>query len=290
MNKYVVTEQDARSFAYRPEFRNIEGLSFCYEADPEQIKRVLPPCLSYADPIVRGHIADVRDPKTGAAFMGLALYVTAEHEGIIQPYVLSTLVSGPGAENAMIVSGRIGAIPVKIADEILCHRQGNRVYARAIRHGEAIFEIETSVTGNYNEPAVKQVLNSSVDIEICEEQWGRKFRLVWGEDEGYGPEGVTHFADTRLCSVSTACVKTSHEPAEIRGVSAVSTPDDPYGVLKMVRPLGAAWECIRSFTLLGTRVVETIDPDENMPYFMVGRFDRSMMIDHGKRYARTLVL
>ena len=288
MQKYVVTEKDVRSFAYRPAFKNEEGLAFCYEADPDNIKSVLPPCLSYVDPVVRGHIVEVRDPETGAPFMELALYVDAMHDGVIQPYVLSTLVHGPGAENAMVVSGRIGAIPVKIADEIICRRRGNRVYAGAVRHGEAIFEIEADITGAYNKPEAGQILADTVDTEIREEQWGRKFRLSWGEDEGYGPEGVTRFADTRLCSVSTVCVKAGHEKAEICGVSAVSTPDDPYGVLKMENPIGAAWENIRSFTVLGTRVVEMVDPVENMPYFMAGRFDRSMMIDHGKRYARTL--
>ena len=288
MQKYVVTDEDIRSFAYRPEFRNIEGLAFCYEADTEQIKSVLPPCLSYVDSLIRGHAAQVRDAQTGGPFMELALYVMAEHEGVVKPYVLSTLVEGPGAENAMIVSGRIGAIPVKIADEILCRRQGNNVYAKAVRHGEAIFEIETTITGNYNDPAAREILIASVDTEICEEQWGRKFRLVWGEDESCGPEGVTHFADTRLCSVSTKYTKTNHEPAAICDVSAISTPDDPYGVLKMVRPVGAAWESIRTFKVLGTKTCAYIDPVENMPFFMAGRFDRSMMIDHGKRYARTL--
>ena len=287
MEKYVVTKEEAASFASRPTFNNKEGLAFCYEADPDKIKSVLPPCLSYVSPLVRGHIAEVRDPQTGAPFMELALYVTAEHAGKVQPYVLATLVHGPGAENAMIVSGRIGAIPAKIADEITCRRRGDRVYARAVRHGEAIFEIE-AVTGNYNDPDAKDILADTVDAEIPEEQWGRKFRLSWGEDEGYDEKGVTRFADTRLCSVSTVTVKAGHEPAAILGVSAVSTPDDPYGVLEMVRPVGAAWENIRSFTVLGTAVVEMIDAEENMPYFMAGRFDRSMMIDHGKRYARTL--
>ena len=288
MQKYVVNEEEMNSFAYRPAFKNEEGLAFCYKADPENIKSVLPPCLTYVNPVVRGHIVEVRDSKVGAPFMELALYVMAEHKGTIQPYVLATLVHGPGAENAMIVSGRIGAIPVKIADEIVCRRRWNTIYARAVRHGETIFEIEADAAGAYNAPEAGEILANTVDTEILEEQWGRKFRLSWGEDAGYGSEGVTRFADTRLCSVSTACVKAGHEPAKICGVNAVSTPDDPYGVQAMTEPVGAAWENIRSFTILGTRVVEAIDPIENMPYFMAGRFDRSMMIDHGKRYARTL--
>ena len=287
MEKYVVTEEDVKSFAYRPSFENEEGLSFCYEAVPSSIKNVLPPCLKYVDSVVHGHIVEVRDSQIGAPFMELALYVNAEHNGTVQPYVLATLVHGPGAENAMIAGSRIGAIPVKIADEILCRKRGNRIYAKAVRHGAAIFEIEASC-GAYNEPNAAGILNDKTNETISEAQWGRKFRLSWAEDEGFGPEGVTRFADTRLCSISTETVKTSHEPAEILGVNVVSTPDDPYGVLAMIRPLGAAWEGIRSFTVLGTKVAEMIDAAENMPYFMAGRFDRSMMIDHGKRYARTL--
>ena len=287
MQKYAVTEEDVKFFAYRPSFENEEGLAFCYEADPANIKSVLPPCLDYVDSLVHGHIVEVRDSKIGASFMELALYVNAGHNGTVQPYVLATLVHGPGAENAMIASGRIGAIPVKIADEILCRKRGNRIYAKAVRHGETIFEIEAAA-GTYNEPNAAGILNDTTDETIHEDQWGRKFRISWAEDEGYGPEGVTRFADTRLCSIRTETVKTSHEPAAILGVSAVSTPDDPYGVLAMVRPLGAAWENIRSVTVLGTRTVERIDAAENMPYFMAGRFDRSMMIDHGKRHARTL--
>ena len=288
MEKYVVTEKEADSFAYRPAFNNEEGLAFCYEGDPESIQSVLPPCLSYVSPVVRGHIFEVRDPEMGAPFMELALYVMAEHAGKVQSYVLSTLVSGPGAENAMVLSGRIGAIPVKLADRIICRRRGDRVYAGAVRHGEAIFEIEAEISGDYNSPEAGELLADTLDAPILTEQWGRKFRLSWGEDEGYGPEAVTRFADLRLCSISTECVRAGHEKGVILDISTVSTPDDPYGVLSMARPVGAAWEHIRSFTVLGTQVVEMIDPAENMPYFMAGRFDRSMMIDHGKYYARTL--
>ena len=277
MQKYVVTEEEMRSFAYRPAFRNMEGLSFCYEADPESIRSVLPPCLSYADPVVRGHIGRIRDAQTGGPLTELALYVNAGHAGTVQPYVLSTLVQGPGAENTMVVSGRIGAIPVKIADEIVCRRSGNRIYAKAVRHGETIFEAAAETGDGYNAPEAKDILRDTIDTEIREDQWGRKFRLVWGGDGEHDPLGVTHFADTRLCSVSTSCVKAGHEPAKICDVSMVSTPDDPYGVLKMVRPIGAAWERISSFGVLGTRVAACIDPEENMPYFMAGRFDRSMM-------------
>ena len=288
MKKYVVTDKERKAFAYRPTFNNEEGLAFCYEGEPDNIKSVLPPCLTYVSPMVRGHIVEVRDSQVGAPYMELAIYVMAEHKGTVQPYVLTTLVHGPGAENAMIAAGRVGAIPVKIADEIECRKRGNTVYAKAVRHGEAIFEIEAEITGKYNKKDAAGILCDTVDSEISEDQWGRKFRLSWAEDEGYGQEGVTRFADTRLCSVSTKTVKASHEPGEITGVSAVSTPDDPYGVLSMKKPIGAAWENIRSFTVLGTKVVEMIDSEENMPYFMAGRFDRSMMLERGKRYARTL--
>lgn len=172
----------------------------------------------------------------------------------------------------MIMGNQAYGLPLKRAEDILVRRQDDRAYLRVTRRGSVIFEIEAGI-GTYDdaERAAQYLGAETGDSEETLDTWSFKYRAQ------QQPDGTTPFTDVRLVDVTEKVTRETVEPASILGVAARTTPDDPWGLLAMAQPIGAAYERIATRQIVSAKVVDTVDSTENMPYLMAGRFDRGLM-------------
>ena len=270
MAAFVVTPEDIQNFLVKPSADNQEGVLFAYEAKPGAVESVLPAGLNYVDDVVKGYAVVVQDPSFSAPYMEVSLFVNAEHDGVVQPYFLAGAVHGPGTESRMVMGTQAYGFPLKRAEDILVRRQGDRIYFSITRRGSLLMELEAEL-GDFNDEKAADSLAASESI------WSYKYRAQ------QQPDGTTPFSDVRLISVRKTQEAELFEPASIIGVNITTTPDDPWGVLAMAKPLGAAWARISKDTIEGTTIVDTVDAGEAMPLLMAPRFDRGLMTKFANR-------
>ena len=270
MSAFVVTPEDIQNFLVKPSADNQEGIVFAYEAAPGAVESVLPVGLSPVDNIVKGYAVVVQDPSFSAPYMEVSLFVNAEHDGVVQPYFLAGAVHGPGTESRMIMGTQAYGFPLKRAEDILVRRQGDRIYFSVTRRGSLLMELEAEI-GDFNDKKAADAFAVSDSI------WSYKYRAQ------QQPDGTTPFSDVRLISVRKTLETELCEPAAILGINITTTPDDPWGVLAMAKPLGAAWVRVSKDTIEGTTIVDTVDAREAMPLLMAPRFDRGLMTKFANR-------
>ncbi len=270
MANFVVTPEDIQNFLVKPSADNQEGILFAYEANPGAVESVLPVGLHPVDNVVKGYAVVVQDPSFSAPYMEVSLFVNAEHDGVIQPYFLAGAVHGPGTESRMVMGTQAYGFPLKRAEDILVRRQGDRLYFSIVRRGSLLMELEAQ-TGGFNSAKTADLFAPAGAV------WSYKYRAQ------QQPDGTTPFSDVRLISVKKTIETELLEPASILGVNITTTPDDPWGVLAMAKPLGAAWVRISKDTIEGTKIVDTVDSAKAMPLLMAPRFDRGLMTKFANR-------
>ena len=149
-----------------------------------------------------------------------------------------------------------------------------------------VFEIRVlkAVTGGYQRPHTESgyfdfehIPKAADALAAPAGVWSYKYRAQ------QQPDGTTPFSDVRLISVKKAQETEFSEPASIIGVNITTTPDDPWGVLAMASPLGAAWVRVSKDTIEGTTFVDTVDARKAMPLLMAPRFDRGLMTKYANR-------
>ena len=270
MAAFVVTPEDIQNFLVKPSADNQEGILFAYEANPGAVESVLPEGLKYVDDVVKGYAVVVQDPSFSAPYMEVSLFVNAEHDGVVQPYFLAGVVHGPGTESRMVMGTQAYGFPLKRAEDILVRRQGDRIYFSVVRRGSLLMELEAQI-GDFNDGKAADVFTAPAGV------WSYKYRAQ------QQPDGTTPFSDVRLISVRKSKETELFESASIIGVNITTTPDDPWGVLAMAKPLGAAWVRVARDTVEGTTIVDTVDSYKAMPLLMAPRFDRGLMTKFANR-------
>ncbi|MBO1306107.1 acetoacetate decarboxylase family protein [Enterococcus sp. 669A] len=271
MSSFVVSKEDVKNFVDAPCVSDQEGIMFVYAAPEEVLKSILPPHLTLVAPVICGYVVQIKSPNFGAPYMESVVYTVAQHGDIVGGYSLNLMLHGPGAEQGVIVGRDCCGIPKKYADEMELRRMGDQCTAKIVRHGVTLMEIDLNLTGEYNAPVAAGMIGDPEPGDVgttC--SFFHKYNLTQTE------KGNCEFSDLKMVTLDMANTTQTWDKGEL-SIKVASSPDDPYGELEVVQPLGAAWfknsDCLMKKT---TEICE-LDVDATMPYLMTGRYDRSMM-------------
>lgn len=271
MSSFVVTKEEVKNFVNAPCVSDQEGIMFAYAAPEEVLKSILPPHLELVAPVICGYVVQIKSPNFGAPYMESVIYTVAQHKDIVGGYSLNLMLHGPGAEQGVIVGRDCCGIPKKYADFMELRRMGEQCSAKIIRHGVTLLEIDLDLTGDYNAPVAGAMIGDPAPGDVGETcSFFHKYNLT------QTAEGNCVFSDVKLVTLDMANTTQMWEKGSL-AIKMTSSPDDPYGELEVVQPLGAAWFKSSDCLMLRTNEITDLDAEATMPYLMTGRYDRSMM-------------
>lgn len=206
--------------------------------------------------------------------MESCIWLRVKYGGKTGNYFLTLLLHGPGEECGKIIGRDCCGLPKKTTEKIEIRRMGNLAEAKVVRHGVLLMDVKVYLDGTYN--------TSLAAEKIGDHKAGDTFastNLFHKVDLSPTKTGV-EFCNGRLMytEYQNTCQGFEKGKLEIR---MNSSPDDPYGELEVVRPLGGAWyqygQCVR----VDAGLLAEIDTEKTMPYLMTGLYDRSMMGEGG---------
>lgn len=271
MNSFVVSKDDVKNFSKGICVNHQEGLLLSYAVPEEIARRIVPPHFELAAPVVNAYICQIKEPSFGSPFMESCIWFPVRYQDSIRGnYFLSLMLQGPGEECGKIVGRDCCGLPKKSTELIEVRRTGNIATAKVVRHGVTLMDVKATLDGAYNDPSAEMMLGAHQAGDIFTSK-----NLFHKVDLEPTKTGVT-FMNARLMytDYQNTCEHWDKGSLEIK---MTSSPDDPYGELEVLRPLGAVWykygDCIRT----DAGLLAQLDTDAVMPYLMTGLYDRSMM-------------
>lgn len=274
MSSFFVADQDVANFSKNVHVDNQEGLLLTYEAPEEVIRAITPPHFELLDHTVNAYICQIKNPSFGGPFMESCIWFRVKYKEKTGNYFLALLLHGPGEECGKIIGRDCCGLPKKTTEKIEIRRMGRFVTAKVVRHGVTLMDVKAELDGAYND--------SQAALCIGDHKPGDTFcstNLFHKVDLNPTQTGV-EFRNARLMytEYQNTCQVFEKGKLEIR---MTSSPDDPYGELKVVRPLGAAWYRYGDAIRVDAGLLTEVDTQKTMPYLMTGLYDRSMMGDGG---------
>ena len=242
------------------DFFDAEMLTVVWETKPEIIERLLPsPLKPASDPIAVAFVGWYPKTNFGVAYHESALFIRASYDSVEGNYCLSMPVSNDIA----LAGGReIFGFPKKMAN-FHFKKDGDVVSGWTERKGVRFMELETNLTGTFNDVAAME-----------------KFMLAAGGDDGT-IRGVSynfkHFIapgsagssagfdyNPRLVRQETILRPKAMQFGEA-SVTLTHSEDDPWAEVEVVKVLGAMYTVGDNSMLGGTVVAET-DATSFAPY------------------------
>ncbi|VDG20963.1 acetoacetate decarboxylase [Lactobacillus sp.] [Lactiplantibacillus mudanjiangensis] len=269
MGSYVVSNDDVKNFLNLPSMNDQEGIGFAYATDEAVLKSLIPAPLKLMAPVVCGYVVHMGKPTFGGPYLELNLFAMVSYQDkMMGAYPISLLLHGPGAENGMI-AGREGAgIPKKLADMIDLRRNDNSATATVERHGKTLLKVDWTA-GELNDPSIMQQFAGA--LALNKEAEMNSFFYTYDLDQH--PDGSNHFTNVELVATQLRSLADRVEPGNL-SIELQSTDDDPFGELKVLKPLGAAWFHFDTSVMFNTLKLEKVDADSTMPKLLTGRYDR----------------
>lgn len=274
MNSFFVEDKDVANFSSHVHVDNQEGLLLSYQSDDEVIRKLTPPHFELLDTTVNAYICQIKNPSFGGPFMESCIWFRVRYGEKTGNYFLCLLLHGPGEECGKIIGRDCCGLPKKTTEKIEIRRMGSYATAKVVRHGVTLMDVRAELDGAYND--------ESAAIRIGDHKAGETFNsinLFHKVDLNPAKTGV-EFQNARLMYTEYKNTCQAFEKGKLE-ITMNSSPDDPYGELKVVKPLGAAWykygDCIR----VDAGLLTPVDTKKVMPYLMTGLYDRSMMGDGG---------
>lgn len=274
MGSFFVSDKDVENFSKNVHVDNQEGLLLTYEAPMEVIRRITPPHFELLDSTVNAYICQIKNPSFGGPFMESCVWFRVKYKETTGNYFLSLFLHGPGEECGKIIGRDCCGLPKKTTELIEIRRMGKTAIARVVRHGVTLMDVRAELDGEYNSPEAV--------VRIGDHKAGEVFNsinLFHKVDLNPTKTGV-EFRNARLMytEYQNTCQNFEKGKLEIR---MNSSPDDPYGELEVVKPLGAAWYKYGEIVRVDAGLVTEVDTKKTMSYLMTGLYDRSMMGDGG---------
>lgn len=272
MSSFLIDPSEMKQFLVRPRLDDQEGIMFAYAAPAEVLAKLLPPPLKLVAPMVCGYVVQMGKPSFGGPYLESVLYVLANYrDKVVGAYPFNLMLHGPGAETG-IISGREGAgIPKKMADHMEIRRNDQQATAIVERHGVRLLEV-TWTAGTPNDPQTAQQIFSQLKLNSQVEQASLFYKYQMDQ----AADGTNVFHDAALVSTQQSVITDRLEPGNLR-IKVASSEDDPYGELKVIKPLGAAWYHVASSVMHNTIKLEDADAGKIMPYLVSGRYDRGII-------------
>lgn len=272
MSSFVVSKEDVKNFGNVPCVSDQEGIMFAYSAPEEVLQKILPPHLELVAPVICGYFIQIKQPNFGAPYMESVVYTLAKHGDIVGGYSLNLMLHGPGAEQGTIIGREACGIPKKFADQMELRRMENYCTAKLVRHGVTLMEMEVDLTDNdYDAAAGAAMIGDPQPGDV-----GKTCSFFHQYNLTQTPEGNCEFSNAKLVTLEMENTNVTWDKGKLN-IKMTSSPDDPYGELEVIQPLGAAWFKNSDCKMLRTTPILDLDTELVMPYLMTGRYDRSTM-------------
>lgn len=275
MSSFVVSKTDLKNFMLIPKINQQEGIRFAYETNADTLPNIVPPNLEVIAPYVCGYVCQIKEPSFGGPYMESCLYLLVKVKGtdMIGAYPMSLMLSGPGAESGLLL-GRDGfAIPKKFADHMDVRHNGEYVSAKIIRHGVTLLELEAKLDGQFNTSLGSVFVGSP---KLGEATPARCFYFKY--DVNQTEKGNCEFSNVKLISNIMSTTTTEFVKGKL-SLKLTSSPDDPYGELEFIRPVGAAYYKYSDAVMASSMDIMNVDAEEYMPYLLSARYDRGLFGD-----------
>ncbi|WP_338210617.1 acetoacetate decarboxylase family protein [Lactiplantibacillus paraxiangfangensis] len=269
MMAFVVSNDDVKNFLKSPSMNDQEGIGFAYATDPAMLASLIPAPLKLVAPVVCGYVVHMGKPTFGGPYLEQSLFALVSYKDkMMGAYPLTLLLHGPGAESG-VIAGREGAgIPKKLADAIELRRTDDGAYATVDRHGKTLMKVSWDA-GELNDPSIMKQFAGQ--LALGKEAEMNSFFYKYDIDQH--DDGTNHFENVQLVATQLRSLCDQVEPGHL-DIEMHSTPDDPLGELKVLKPLGAAWFHMDTSVMFNTLKLDTVDADVTMPKLLTGRYDR----------------
>ena len=270
MSSFLVSSDDVKNFANIPLLYKQQGICFVYAAPPEIIKKIVPPPLEIVAPVIVGYIHFFGQTSFGGPYIESIMATPCKYKDDFGKYSYNLMLHGHGPEGGTIIGSNCCGIPKKRADFMELNRIGDFITGKIVRHGVTLLECEIKL-GAFNSPEAAKYLSAPVPGSVNE---GLSFYHTF--KMGQTEQGNTAFSEVNLVKLVTKSKAQSWEAGSLT-IKTNSSPDDPFGELEVIEPLGAAYFENEYIEMGKTIKLAELDAEKTMPYLMTGRYDRSMM-------------
>jgi len=269
MASYIVNDNDVKNFLNKPSMNDQEGIGFAYATDEATLAKLIPAPLKLMAPVVCGYVVHMGKPTFGGPYLEQSLFALVSYKDkMMGAYPINLLLHGPGAENG-VIAGREGAgIPKKLADAIELRRNDNSATATVARHGKTLLNVKWEA-GELTDPSIMQQFAGQ--LALGKEAEMNSFFYKYGIDQH--EDGTNHFTNVQLIASQLRSLTDQVEPGKL-SIELNSTDDDPFGELKVLKPLGAAWFHMDTSVMYNTLKLDEVDAETTMPKLLTGRYDR----------------
>ncbi|MHA1803927.1 MAG: acetoacetate decarboxylase family protein [Promethearchaeota archaeon] len=237
------------------DFYDAEMLVIYWETKEDIIKRLLPPPLKPAKhPVASAFVANYPRTNFGVSYKEAALFIHAEHEGIVGMYCLSMPVDN---DIALILGRETFGYPKKLATMHL-KKEGDNVEGWFERHGIRVFEGRARLT---NKPNTTDALKILMELGLNP---SKPSSTVYNFKFFAAPDLINLDYNPRLMREEIT-MKPSMMKIGEGTVKLNFSEKDPWSEVEVVRELGALYLVSDNSMRPGTIVAE-IDQETFRPY------------------------
>ena len=243
------------------DFYDAQMLSIFWETKPEIIAKLLPPPLKPAShPIAYAFVAFYPSTNFGVTYKETALFIRATFNGEEGGYCLAMPVTN---DMAMIGGREVFGFPKKIAD-IHYKKDGDTIEGWTERGGPRFMEIRAKLTGNFNDPAMQDILTANPMAED-----GSMTIMTYNFKCFPAPEGGAFDYNPRLVKQETLFKPKEMQFGEAEIIFKPSD-NDPWAEVEVVKILGALYTRGDN-SMVRAKVVAEIEPMGFEPYAFIKR-------------------
>jgi len=243
------------------DFYDAQMLVVYWETKPEIIAKLLPPPLKpISNPIASAFVAVYPRTNFGVTYRETALFISAAFNGEEGGYCLAMPVTN---DMALIGGRETFGFPKKIGD-IHYKKDGDTVEGWTERHGTRFMEIRAKLTGNFNDPAMQDLLTAHPMAED-----GSMTIITYNFKCFPAPEGGAFDYNPRLVKQETVLRPKEMQFGEAEIIFKPSD-NDPWAEVEVVKMLGALY--LRGDNSMArAKVVAEVDPMGFVPYVFIKR-------------------
>jgi acetoacetate decarboxylase len=257
---------------------NVEGVSAAWATNPETIKRILPPPLQMAAPIVIAYISNLDGTNYAPGYNEAGIFVPVIYKGTPGAYFVSCVldVNGAGTPMGAFLGREADGMPKKIVDKISVTRVGDSVNAYVEMNGVRVIDINMEI-GTYNTLDAQAVFGGVKSGAVVPgETYLTKVDLDGAESGGL------HFSNARLLLNK---MKTSYKEWLPGSAEVTLQPHSnvPWAELVVGKVLGGGYAKY-GFGGFSTKEVQKLNTEEVMPYLLVGKYDIELLDKECNKY------
>jgi acetoacetate decarboxylase len=256
----------------------MEGVNFVWAANPETIKKVLPPPLEMAAPLVVGYISNLDETNYGPSYNEAGVFIPVHYKGAPGAYFLSAVldVNGAGTTMGAFLGRESCGMPKKIVDKIALNRVGDSVHAYVEHDGIRIIDVKIEL-GAYNAPEAQMIFGG---IKPGAEMPGATYftKVDVNPDES----GALKFINARLLFQTMKAKYKEWLPGSAE-ITLQSHSNIPWAELAVGKVLGGGYGKY-SWGGFSTKVAAELNADEVMPYILLNKYDIDMMDKENRKF------